>query len=148
MDWMRQECPVECGEGRIYVKRQHSEYQPLRVRTSRRHGPHHVVGFEGYESRDDADRLRGATFFLLEEDLPELPANEYYSYQILGLDVVTTEGKSLGTVARIFTAGSHDVYVVKGDDGEVLIPAVDHVVINIDIENKTITVDPLEGLLD
>lgn len=146
--WMRQECPVLCGEGRIYVKRSDTEYAPLKVVTSRRHGPHYVVSFEGYESRNDADGLRGAAFFLPEEELPDLPENEFYSYQILGLDVHTTDGRCLGKVTKIFSAGEHDIYVVSDGKDEVLIPAVDHVVRDINLEDRKITVEAIEGLLD
>jgi 16S rRNA processing protein RimM len=145
---MRQECPVACGEGCIYVKRSDEGYEPLKVVQSRRHGSHHVVSFEGYESRNDAEGLRGAAFFLPEADLPVLPEGEYYSYQILGMDVHTTDGRYLGKVTKIFTAGEHDIYVVKDGKEEVLIPAVDHVVVEIDLNEKRIIVDPIEGLLD
>jgi 16S rRNA processing protein RimM len=150
--WLSGCCPVEVGQGFVYREGDGGEMLKLKVVASRLHGKQHVVRFDGVESRNEADELRGATFFLPESELPSLPEGEYYSYQILGMDVVTDTGKDLGKVTQIFTAGDNDVYVVKRGSGndirEVLIPALDSVVLKVDIEERKMTVKEVEGLLD
>jgi 16S rRNA processing protein RimM len=151
VEWYSGETPVEPGTGDVYTQSD-SEYISHRILSSRRHGKAHVVRIDGISSRSGAIGLRGATFFLPEDELPQLNKGEYYSYQILGLDVVTTGGDKLGKVTKIFSAGGHDVYEVTGEkDGKKhqnLIPAVGHIVLNIDIEKGEITINPMEGLLD
>lgn len=150
--WYSGNCPVEIGQGSVYIRREDGEYVPMRVIRSRRHSTQHVVSLHGITSRNDASELRGATFFLREDDLDELPEGEYYSYQILGMAVVTDGGEHVGEVVKIFSVGGHDVYEVIGErDGkrrEWLIPAVDHVVTKIDLDEKKIVIRPIEGLLD
>jgi len=152
VEWLTGECPVEIGSGVVYVKRGGGEYAPHCVMSSRRHGKQHVVRLKDISSRDDAIELRGAAFFLPAGEMPKLDAGEYYSYQILGLEVVTEDDEVVGTVTKIFSAGPQDVYEVTGMKGDaertVLIPAVDHVVLSVDLENKRMTIHALPGLLD
>jgi 16S rRNA processing protein RimM len=77
-----------------------------------------------------------------------LEDGEFFYHQIVGLSVVTTEGRALGKVEDILVTGSNDVYVVKGAGKEYLIPAISDVVKKIDLEGKTILIEAMEGLLD
>ena len=148
VDWCADECPVAAG-GTVYVQ-EGGEYVPKVVCSSRVHGARHVVLLECMSSRDDAARLRGATFFLPEDALPTLPQGEYYSYQILGIEVVTDMGERLGNVTKIFSAGAHDVYEVSDTTGptrrEVLIPAIDQVIATIDLTAKKMVIRKIKGL--
>ena len=152
VDWLTDSCPVEVGRGFVHVKEDDGETRMLRVIASRRHGKRHVVTIEGILSRNDAEKLRGATFFLPADELPDLPEGEFFCYQILGLNVVTQAGDEIGTVTRIFTAGDHDVYEVtgmkEGKKREVLIPVIKDVIVKVDLDSKTIVINPLKGLLD
>ena len=63
------------------------------------------------------------------------------------MQVVTTDGEKLGVINDIIFTGANDVYVIKNDDGkELLVPAIKDCIVNVDIENKTMTVKLLEGL--
>ena len=76
-------------------------------------------------------------------NFPRLPQGEYYHHQLLGLQVINKEGQLLGTLVEILETGANDVYVVKGESGEeVLLPAIDGVVVGIDLENHTMLVEP------
>jgi 16S rRNA processing protein RimM len=77
-----------------------------------------------------------------------LEDGEFFYSQIVGLSVVTTEGMTLGMVEDILVTGSNDVYVVKDGKREYLIPAIADVVKKIDLEEKTILIEVMEGLLD
>jgi 16S rRNA processing protein RimM len=80
------------------------------------------------------------------ETSPQLPEGEYFHYQILGLRVITEEGEELGEVMEIIETGSNDVYVVSGEKGELLVPAISQVVREIDLNSQVMTVSLLEGL--
>jgi 16S rRNA processing protein RimM len=76
----------------------------------------------------------------------ELPQGEYYWRDIIGLDVYTEEGKLLGQIESVFPTGSNDVYVCKGGDREILLPAIADVIKFIDIDRKVMNVKLMEGL--
>ena len=79
--------------------------------------------------------------------LPDLDDDEYYAFEIQGMDVVSTDGRNLGKVANIFSTGSNDVYVVDGPLGEILIPAIKDVIVKMDVPGKKMIVRLIEGLL-
>jgi 16S rRNA processing protein RimM len=96
--------------------------------------------------RNAAELLRGSWLYVSKDVLPELPEGSFYRFQLLGLAVRTEEGKALGRVEDILEAGPHDVCVVRGEDGEVLIPAVDALV-RVDLERGEMVVRSLPGLV-
>ena len=77
-----------------------------------------------------------------------LPEGQYYHHQIIGLKVRTTRGELIGTVTDILPGKSNDNYIVRGTTGEILIPAIEDVVQSIDLDQKCITIEPIDGLLD
>jgi 16S rRNA processing protein RimM len=81
------------------------------------------------------------------EDAVPLEDDEFYLYQAIGLDVYTDEGDHLGHVVDILETGANDVYVVQGQRGEVLLPAIDDCVLDVDIAAGKMTVHLLDGLL-
>ena len=76
----------------------------------------------------------------------ELPEGEYYWRDIIGLDVYSEDGKLLGKIESVFPTGSNDVYVCKGEEREILIPAIADVIKLIDIDRKIMNVKLMEGL--
>jgi 16S rRNA processing protein RimM len=78
----------------------------------------------------------------------DLPEDEYYHDQIIGLQVVTTSGEKIGRVVDILSGTSNDNFIVRGNSGEILIPAIEDVVRSIDLEKKVITIEAINGLLD
>ena len=101
----------------------------------------------GVDTVEKAEALVGETLSVAREELPPLPPGRYYIADILGMNVVTDEGRELGKVVDVFKTGSNDVYTVRGDK-EYLIPVIDEVVLTTNIENRLITIKPLKGLLD
>ncbi|GAT42148.1 16S rRNA processing protein RimM [Listeria monocytogenes] len=84
-----------------------------------------------------------------EAQLTDLEENEFYFHEIIGCIVVTTDGEELGEITEILTPGANDVWVVKGSDKkEKLIPYIADVVKEININDKKITIEVMEGLLD
>ena len=80
--------------------------------------------------------------------LPPLQAEEYYYFQLEGLEVVDLAGRSLGRVSGVFNAGASDVATVVRDEGEWMFPVVGDVVKEMDLDGGRIVVDPLPGLLE
>ena len=111
-----------------------------------RHGRDWRVRFEGVSDRNAAEALRGTWLFVSRDRLPELPEGSFYRFQLVGLAVRTEDGKALGRVEEILEAGAHDVCVVRGAEGEVLIPAVDPLV-RVDLERGEMVVTALPGLV-
>ncbi len=107
------------------------------------------VLFEGYEDRTAAESLAGVELEVEAEELPALPEGEYYVSDLVGLEVVTIDGESVGTLSEVLRTGANDVYLVRRPDGrESLIPAIADVVQRVDLEAKRVEIDPLPGLLD
>lgn len=112
-------------------------------------GPHKNglrLSLKEITDRGQAEELIGAEIFIKKSDLPELEDDVYYWFELIGLAVRTTEGQLIGRLDAIIETGSNDVYVVKGKDGETLIPAVESVVLEIDLEKRTMRVALPDGL--
>ena len=77
-----------------------------------------------------------------------LPEREYAYVQIIGLQVITTQGELIGTISDIITGQSNDNYIVRTDNGEILIPAIEDVVQSIDPDAGFVTIEPIAGLLE
>jgi 16S rRNA processing protein RimM len=124
------------------------DHQPLQLRSFRPHAAALLVAFEGYNTPEQAGELRNRLAFVPVADLPSLPEGEYYHHQLIGLQVVSEQGESLGKVAEILETGANDVYVVRTEAGvEILIPAVDEFILNIDLERGEMRVHVAPGLL-
>ena len=106
-----------------------------------------LISFKGVTGRAQAEALIGAELFIPETELPELDADTYYWFELIGIEVYTTEDEYLGRIASIFPTGSNDVYVVKNQKKEVMVPALESVVIDIDLEHNCMRVDLPEGLI-
>ena len=105
------------------------------------------VILEGIDTIEQAQALRGLDLYLSSADLPAPSANEFYYFQVIGLLVETTDGRSLGHIEEVFFNGANDVWVVKDGRHEVLIPVIDDVVRRIDYEAGRAMVDAIPGLL-
>ena len=102
----------------------------------------------GVSDRDAAEALRGATVLVRSEDLPKLPPGEFYAYELVGCEVFTADGRSIGTVRSILETGASDVLVIEGADrGEQLVPAVEPLLRQVDLAARRIVIDPPPGLL-
>lgn len=121
------------------------EHEPLVVRARRRHRQLFLLSFEGRPNRNAIEPLCGLPLYALGDEA--LPEDVYRVRDLLGCEVVTAEGRALGTLREVLPTGANDVYIVQGEHGEVLLPAIEDVVRSIDVEGKRIVVTPLPGLL-
>ena len=107
---------------------------PLEIERCHPHKQHMVVKLATIDSVEAAERLRGQDLTIPSSELYPLPQGQYYTFQLIGLKVVTTRGQTLGRVTDIMSTASNDVYIVDGKRGEILIPAIEDVVKSIDLK--------------
>jgi 16S rRNA processing protein RimM len=112
----------------------------------------YIAKLKGFDNINDVEKYKGWVLKVSEDNLIDLPEDEYYYHEIIGCTVVTEEGEELGKVTEILTPGANDVWVVKGkgENGrpkEILLPAIEDVLLDVDIANKKIKVHLLEGLI-
>ncbi|MGW2932249.1 ribosome maturation factor RimM [Streptomyces sp. NPDC001156] len=123
---------------------------PLTIETGRVHSGRLLLRFAGVQDRNAAEALRN-TLLIAEVDPDELPEgeDEYYDHQLIDLDVVTRDGVEVGRITEISHLPSQDLFVVECPDGsEVLIPFVEEIVTEIDLEEQRAVIDPPPGLID
>jgi 16S rRNA processing protein RimM len=121
-----------------------------KIKWVKAHGRGALLAFEGIENRNLAENLVGSELFIKKDRLPELEAGDFYWFDIIGLAVFTTDNQFIGNVESIIRTGSNDVYVVrdaqKDRADETLIPALESVVLAIDLTRKRMVVALPEGL--
>jgi 16S rRNA processing protein RimM len=119
----------------------------LEIESSRPHKQDVVLKLSGIDTRTDAENLRGGTLTVPRSELRSLPEGEYYAFQLVGIEVVTTAGAGVGRIIDIMMTAGNDVYVVQGERGEILIPAIEDVVKSIDLETGRMVIEAIDGLL-
>ena len=122
------------------------QYTPVVLEGHRMHRARILLKFAGCDSREDADELRGQLIHVPIDEAMPLGEDEYYLYEIVGLEVWTAEGECLGWVEEVIETGGNDVYVVRDGEKEILIPALSDVVLNVDLEKGRMEVRLMKGL--
>lgn len=120
--------------------------EPWMLEGYRRHGRWVILRLEGCADRNSAEKFRGELVQIPLEEAVPLSEDEYYIYQIVGLEVWTRAGEHLGRVSEVLFTGANEVYVVEGERGEILVPAIEGVVKEVDLEGGRLIVEPLEGM--
>jgi 16S rRNA processing protein RimM len=108
-----------------------------------------VLKFAGYDSIESAKALVGYEFGLPEAERVELSKDEFYDWELEGCAVENTLGSAIGKVREVMRTGGVELLVVEDEKRrEILIPLAESIVVDIDVANKKILIDPPEGLLD
>ncbi len=110
------------------------------VSNAKIHGKFVVASLDGIENRDQALELKGAQVTVLKSELPQLDAGEYYWVDLIGMNVINSNGTNLGKVESIMETGANDVLVVEGEVTR-LIPYVPHVIEKVSLDNEEIIVE-------
>jgi len=133
---------------KVYIKIEKNKqtYSIEKVRIS---GRFVYIKFSEINSRNEAEVLRKAEILIEEKDLIEPGENEYFIHDLIGCQVISENKDVIGVLTDVVQITSNDVYVVQSSQGnEVLIPATEEVVKQVNIEKKQIIIHVLEGLLD
>ncbi|MFJ5142385.1 ribosome maturation factor RimM [Streptomyces sp. NPDC088707] len=123
---------------------------PLTIETGRVHSGRLLLRFEGVRDRNAAEALRNI-LLIAEIDPTEMPEeeDEYYDHQLMDLDVVLADGTEIGRITEISHLPSQDLFIVERPDGtELMIPFVESIVTEIDLEEQRAVIDPPPGLID
>lgn len=124
-------------------------FVPVTVQSSRLHKNMWLVLFEGVTNINEIEKYKTNDIYVYGETREALGDDEYYYDEIIDSRVVSLSGEAIGVVSEIMTTGANDVWVVKRQGlSDALIPMIDDVVKSVDVANKLITIDVLEGLLD
>ncbi len=129
---------------RLYLSRSST---PVQVDSARFFKQFVLLKLEGYPDRNSVEGLRGELLQIPIEETAPLEEGEYYVYQMLGLEVVSDDGRELGEITEVIETGANDVYVVRGPLGEVLLPDTDEVILDVDPENGKVKVHLIAGLM-
>ena len=105
-----------------------------------------LVELEGIETRTEAEALRDVLLEVPEQELPPLAEDQYFRFDVVGMEVVDESGRALGRLDEVLETGANDVYIVRDDSGELLIPAIDSVIKRVDVKGRRMVVAPLAGL--
>jgi 16S rRNA processing protein RimM len=103
-----------------------------------------LIKFQGCDDRNRAEELRGAELRIPESELMELEEDQFYVHDLLGLDVFTVSGEHVGHITYVLQGAANDVYVTERG----MIPAVKQFVKKVDLAERKIIVDPIEGMLE
>ncbi len=127
---------------KVYINR-----QPMTIDSAEWQKKKAIIKLSTIDNIEDAEKLRGQLIEIHHSELYPLPQGQYYHFQVIGLEVRTTQGELLGNVTEILSTPSNDNYVVSGAKGEILIPAIEDVVKSIDLDKGCLIIEPIEGLL-
>ena len=131
----------------VYLQAHDGTLALHRILHSKPHKQHQLVRLAGLESLDAVQSLVGQTALVRCQDLPALPPEEHYWFELDGLAVIDRRRGSLGRVAGLFATGAHEILTVEGERGEILIPFIPQFVLEIDPVAKELQVDLPDGLV-
>lgn len=123
------------------------ETRELVLRTARPAHDRVLLGFDGIQSREQASELTLGQLWADDALLPDAGPGQAYQFQLIGLKVMEADGRDLGVIESVIQTGAHAVYIVQGAR-ELLIPATEQVVRNVDLAGGVITVALPPGLED
>ena len=121
--------------------------QPMTIDSVEWHSGKLVIKLGTIDSIEEAQKLRGKPVEIPRSQAQPLTEGQYYHFQLIGLEVWTTQGKLLGNITEILTTESNDIYIVHNAKGETLIPAIEDVVKSIDLDKGRMVIELIEGLI-
>lgn len=125
--------------------------QVVHVESIIQHKGTYLVSFREFNNINQVEVFKDAWLTIDKEQQEELEDDSFYHHQIIGLDVITTQGLQLGKIKEILTLGSNDVWVVKRKEAgkkDALIPYIEDVVKTVDLDKQLVTIELMEGLID
>jgi 16S rRNA processing protein RimM len=134
--------------GVIFLKPRSGGTRAFTVSSVKPHKNNVLLTLKGLDSLEEAEEYRGAAVFIRRDSLVQEETDEYFWFDLIGLEVYLDTGKYIGTIHHILPTGSNDVYVVREGETEVLVPAIHEVVKEIDLDARKMIITEMEGLLD
>lgn len=132
----------------LYLNLKSGSKKPLEIESVSFHGDMAIMGFVEIDNREKAEEIAGGELYIDKKYLKPLEEDEYYRYELIGLEVETIDGLNIGKIEDVFPTGSNDVLVVKKGKVENLIPVTREVVKEVDLEKKRVLIEPLENMIE
>lgn len=130
---------------RLFMGKEHRE---VNIERSRVFKNTVIAKIEGVDTPEEAEKLRSKVLYMHRDDL-ELDEDTYFIQDLIGLEVRDADTDEVyGKIADVMQTGANDVYVIKGNDREYLVPAIADVVGSTDVDGGVMTIRPLDGLFD
>lgn len=108
-----------------------------------------IIKFKEFDNINDVEKFKNCGLYVTRENAVRLNKDEYFIADLIDLTVLNEDDKEIGVLADVMSTGANDVYIINLDDGrELLLPAIKECILNVDMENRTIKIHILEGLLD
>lgn len=124
------------------------EQLPLEIEGVKYFKQYVILKFKGIDNINDIEKYRKMPLMISREDAVELAEDEYFMADILGMQVVTEDGNDFGILKDIMETGANDVYVVDTKEhGEVLIPAIKECILDVDTDERKMTIHLMDGLI-
>jgi 16S rRNA processing protein RimM len=136
------------GARSVILKSSTGKLQEFTLKNIKANSGKFIISLTDFDEINQVEPLVGSELCLKRCHLPTLTDDEYYWNDLIGLQVITDDGALLGTIVEIFETGSSDIYVVRGEKREYLIPAIADVIKLVDLASGKIIITPLDGLLD
>ncbi len=118
-----------------------ADWQPTKVLEAKVHGKVLIAKLEGISDRNAAEKLKGKLIAVPRAEFPEQDDDEFYWSDLIGLPVQNLQDEALGIVENLLETGANDVLMVNGEHGQLLIPFIDSVVLDVNLDNRMIRVD-------
>ncbi len=120
----------------------------IKINSVQPHGNIVLLSLDGVNSIEEAEKLRGTVIYIDRKDV-KLPKGRYFIDDLIGCAVKDADsGEDLGVLSDVSSTGANDVWHIKRNDREYLIPAIDEVIVSVDIENSSVVLRPLKGIFD
>lgn len=125
------------------------QLQEYVIEEVRYHKNQALIKFKDVNDIDTAESLRNSYIKVHRDDEEKLPDDTYYIVDLIGLHVISDDGRELGILKDVFPvpAGSHDIYVVETGGKDILLPAIGEVIKEIDVKNQKMIVHLIDGLI-
>lgn len=131
----------------LYISLEINNPTKFTISRSRNQKGNIIVKLEGIDTIDDAERLKSLMVFIDKKELPEKEDDEYYWFELIGMEVFNNEDKLIGKVKDIIDNTAQPILVINNDSEEYLVPFVEKFVEDIDLTNSKIVINPIEGLI-
>lgn len=124
------------------------ETLPLEIQSVKFFKQFVILKFKGIDNINDIERYKRCPLLVEREDAVELEEDEYFIADMIGMEVVTEDGESFGTLKDVMETGANDVYVIgSSEHGEVLVPAIRECILDVDIKERKMKIHLMEGLI-
>ena len=134
-----------CEFDRLFIGKNHDEINIERARVFKNMV---IMKLEGVDTPEAAEKLRNKLLYMHRDDL-ELDDDTYFIQDLIGMEVRDADTDVVyGKIDDVMQTGANDVYVIKGDNKEYLVPAIADVIVSTDVENDIMSIRPLDGLFD